>query len=98
MGGAAGFGGPCCLTDSAEDEPLCLTPRDLLLQGLPLELGWGMAEEEEEVGMEVLLVEETGPEDWVCSIILGVAVLSPSNGSAGAVGGRERGRHRGDTN
>jgi hypothetical protein len=72
------------------EEEVCLELTDLLLQGLLLELGWGMAEEEEEeaggMGAEVeaLLaeVQTAAGDDGACSVITRVCEVMPSEGSA----------------
>lgn len=77
-----------CLTESMAEEEVCLELTDLLLQGLLLELGWGMAEEEEEAGgtgaeVEALLAEvlTAAGDDGACSVITGVCEVMPSEGS-----------------
>lgn len=78
--------------EEGEGEDVCLELIDLLLQGFPLLLGWGMAvEEEDEDGggtrAEVaagMLVEEptvTADGDGACSVITGDCEVVPSEES-----------------
>lgn len=84
-GGRDSLGGSC-FTENMEVVALCLAFRDLLRQGLLEELGWGMAEEQEEVELvllkvDVLLEVLMGPEGGACSAIPEDWVLIPSGGS-----------------
>lgn len=83
------------LVEEGEGEEVCLELIDLLLQGLPLLLGWGMAvveedEDDEEGGglraevAEGMLVEEltVTADDGACSVITKGCEVMPSEESA----------------
>lgn len=82
------------LVEDGEGEEVCLELIDLLLQGLPLLLGWGIAVEEEEDDedgggsrAEVtagMLVEEltVTADDGACSVITEGCEVIPSEESA----------------
>ncbi len=81
--------------EEGEGEEVCLELIDLLLQGLPLLLGWGIAVEEEDdddedeggIRVEVavgMLVEEltVTADDRACSVITAGCEVMPSEESA----------------
>lgn len=80
--------------EEGEEEAVCLELMDLLLQGLPLLLGWGMAvmeedEDEEDVGgarlevVAVMLVEllTVTADNRACSVIIDGCEVMPSEES-----------------
>lgn len=82
------------LVEEGEEEAVCLELMDLLLQGLPLLLGWGMAvveedEDEEDVGgarpevVAVMLVEllTVTADNRACSVITDGCEVMPSEES-----------------
>lgn len=60
MASGAGLGtsGPDGLTESMDEVALCFTLRDLLRHGLEATVGWGMAEEVQLVGVELLVLSK----------------------------------------